>query len=122
MKISCIDIGGTYIKSGVLEDGVLTDVEETPTDFKLVHWLKVPSNDVTSVLSAKRFAGILSKEVHRANVVEKFVTALHPLKRSSGICLSNPHSIKVRWKETAFVQFLNNPAGILFSFLQSPNV
>ena len=32
MKISCIDIGGTYIKSGVLEDGVLTDVEETPTD------------------------------------------------------------------------------------------
>ena len=24
MKISCIDIGGTYIKSGVLEDGVLT--------------------------------------------------------------------------------------------------
>ena len=46
--------------------------------FKLVHWLKVPSNDVTSVLSAKRFAGILSKEVHRANVVEKFVTALHP--------------------------------------------
>lgn len=26
--------------------------------FKLVHWLKVPSNDVTSVLSAKRFAGI----------------------------------------------------------------
>ena len=33
MKISCIDIGGTYIKSGVLEDGVLTDVEETPTDY-----------------------------------------------------------------------------------------
>ena len=32
MKISCIDIGGTYIKSGVLEDGVLTGVEETPTD------------------------------------------------------------------------------------------
>ena len=29
MKISCIDIGGTYIKSGVLEDGVLTDGEET---------------------------------------------------------------------------------------------
>ena len=27
MKISCIDIGGTYIKSGVLEDGVLTGVE-----------------------------------------------------------------------------------------------
>lgn len=32
MKISCIDIGGTYIKSGVLEDGMLTGVEETPTD------------------------------------------------------------------------------------------
>lgn len=27
MKISCIDIGGTYIKSGVLEDGVLTGVD-----------------------------------------------------------------------------------------------
>ena len=32
MKISCIDIGETYIKSGVLDDGVLTGVEETPTD------------------------------------------------------------------------------------------
>lgn len=70
--------------------------------FKLVHWLKVPSNDVTSVLSAKRFAGILSKEVHRANVVEKFVTALHPLKRSSGICLSNPALYKSPLERNGF--------------------
>ena len=26
MKISCIDIGGTYIKSGVLEDGMLLEL------------------------------------------------------------------------------------------------
>lgn len=31
MKTVCIDIGGTYIKSGVLENGVLTRVRETPT-------------------------------------------------------------------------------------------
>ena len=32
MKISCIDSGVTYSKAGVLEYGVLTGVEETPTD------------------------------------------------------------------------------------------
>ncbi len=32
MKIFCVDIGGTYVKSGVLENGVLTDVRETPTN------------------------------------------------------------------------------------------
>lgn len=31
MKTACIDIGGTYIKSGVLENGVLSHVRETPT-------------------------------------------------------------------------------------------
>lgn len=31
MKTACIDIGGTYIKSGVLENGVLSEVQETPT-------------------------------------------------------------------------------------------
>ncbi len=32
MKIFCIDIGGTCIKSGMLENGELTDVRETPTN------------------------------------------------------------------------------------------
>lgn len=32
MKTACIDIGGTYTKSGVLEDGTLTGVRETPTN------------------------------------------------------------------------------------------
>lgn len=32
MKIACVDIGGTYIKSGVLEDGTLESTRETPTN------------------------------------------------------------------------------------------
>ena len=31
MRIACIDIGGTFVKSGVLENGVLSGVKETPT-------------------------------------------------------------------------------------------
>lgn len=31
MKIACVDIGGTYLKTGLLENGALTDVAETPT-------------------------------------------------------------------------------------------
>lgn len=32
MKTACLDLGGTYIKSGILENGVLSQVRETPTD------------------------------------------------------------------------------------------
>lgn len=32
MKIACVDIGGTYIKTAVLEDGRLSSLQETPTN------------------------------------------------------------------------------------------
>ena len=35
MKIAALDIGGTYIKAGIVENGVLAQVEEHPTDANL---------------------------------------------------------------------------------------
>lgn len=32
MRTACVDIGGTYIKTAVLEDGRLSSLQETPTN------------------------------------------------------------------------------------------